>query len=193
MLRKLRLDPKTLGAVVPLVGRYGAKGAVVVARSYLGPVADEVARRAGKTEPSREAAPTTPAAGAETPPGGQGTPKRAGLDAGEVAILAMALTKLLYEAGELADGKQPEFKLDEQGRAPALSLTHVVAATRLVRSYAAERAERKQAERAQELALEQAKARASPRALLQAARGQQYALVTRHAYAPTSFTTRTRR
>jgi hypothetical protein len=110
-----------------------------------------------------------------------------------VAILAMALTKLLYEAGELADGKQPEFKLDEQGRPPALSLTHVVAATRLWRAHAAERAERKQAERAQELALEQAKARTSPRALLQAARGQQYALVTRHAYAPTSFTTRTRR
>ncbi len=74
-----------------------------------------------------------------------------------MAILGTALTKLLFEAGELAlynpgvlgTGKQPEFKLDEHGMAPAFSLSHVIAATRVWRERAAEAAAQKQAERDQ--------------------------------------------
>lgn len=184
LFRKLPLDRKTAAALLPLVGRYGAKGAVVLARGYLGPVADQVEK--GRCKPVDE----PPAA----------TANRAGLDEGEVAILGMALTKLLYEAGELAlhnptasaSGKQPEFKLDEHGRPPAMSLSHVVAATRLWRAHSAETAAREQAERERELALAQAqaKARSAPRARLQAARGQLYALAPRYGYVPTSSTNR---
>ena len=148
MLKKLPLNRQTATALLPLVGRYGAKGAVVMARGYLGPVACDVERRVkeGKDpcgnqhEPNGEAPKTTTT-----------TTKTDRLSEVDVAILGMAVTKLLYEAGELAlhnptasgAGKQPEFKLDERGAAPALSLSHVVAATKLWRSYTAERAEKK--------------------------------------------------
>lgn len=223
MLRKLPLSRQAASAVLPLIGRYGAKGAVVLARSYLGPVADQVERRQRKAPapqapaapPPAPAAPTPPATTLTVMPGGlpggepprpppntnttaaAGTPaeptpapaatKPPALDDGELAILGMAAAKLIYEAGELAlhnptvsaGGRHPEFKLDENGQPPALSLSHVVAATRLVRAYAAESAARKEAEA-------QAQARQTPRARLQAARGQQYALIPRYAYLPTS-------
>jgi hypothetical protein len=116
--------------------------------------------------------------------------KPTGLAAGEVAILGMALTKLIFEASELAlhnptisaHGKQPEFKLDERGRPPAMSLAHVVAATRLVRAHLAER------ER-----LEPAPPPATPRARLQAARSARYATTARYAYVPAPSTYRTPR
>lgn len=217
MLKKLPLDRRTATALLPLVGRYGAKGAVVMARSYLGPVACDVERRVNEgkdpcgnqREPKGEP-PTvalhdahgevvtnvTYVAGAAAEPAKTTTTKTERLSEVDMAILGMAVTKLLYEAGELAlhnptasgEGKQPEFKLDERGAAPALSLSHVVAATRLWRSFTAERAEKKEAEQAKELAKAEAEARrqSAPRLRLQTARGQLYAGAQRYSYVPTT-------
>jgi hypothetical protein len=217
MFKKLPLNRQTVSALLPIVGQYGAKGAVVMARSYLGPVACDVERRVRsgkdpcghdiveeKTASFKEdirdnageaTADTANVAGAE-PKTGTATKSTNQLSEVDVAILGMAVTKLLYEAGELAlhnptassEGKHPDFKLDENGHAPALSLSHVVAATRLYRSYSAERAEKKEAEqaRALELAEAEARARSAPRLKLQAARGQLYAGAPRYSYVNTS-------
>lgn len=214
MLKKLPLNRQTAAALLPLVSRYGAKGAVAMARSYLGPVACEVEQRVkeGKDPCGNVRDPDQPPdpkvvelrkAGVEIHDVGRAeqprtatSPKTDGLSEVDVAILGMAVTKLLYEAGELAlhnpsasgEGKQPEFKLDERGAAPALSLSHVVAATRLWRAYTAERAEKQEAEQAKELAQAEAEARArsAPRLRLQMARGQLYAGAQRYSYVPTS-------
>jgi hypothetical protein len=219
MFKKLPLNRQTVSALLPVVGKYGAKGAVVMARSYLGPVACDVERRVRsgkdpcghdvveeKTENFKEEVRDTDVA-SETANVAGAAPKTATANATatkpstqlnevDVAILGMAVTKLIYEAGELAlhnptassDGKHPEFKLDENGHAPALSLSHVVAATRLYRAYSAERAEKKEAEQAKVLAQEEADARArsAPRLKLQAARGQLYAGAPRYSYVNTS-------
>lgn len=190
MLRKIPIDKKTISSVVPLIGRYGATGALAIARGYLGPYADDVESKADAQEArAAKDQPDEATKSDET--------KKDGLSKGEVAVLGMAVTKLIYEAGELAlhnpnfdpGGKQPEFKLDEHGRAPAMSLTHVIAATRLARAYAAERAERKQAEAEAKAAADeaaQAKALAStPRQRLLAARSERYAQTLHYSY-PTS-------
>ncbi len=65
----------------------------------------------------------------------------AGLDGAEIAILGMAINKLIFEAGELAlhnpsvasEGRHPEFKLDTHGCPPPISLSHIIAATRALR------------------------------------------------------------
>jgi uncharacterized sporulation protein YeaH/YhbH (DUF444 family) len=205
MLKKLPLNRQTATALLPLVSRYGAKGAVVMARSYLGPVACDVERRVKegrdpcgnqqdpRTEPPKLALHD---AAAEQPKSNTTSTKTERLSEVDIAILGMAVTKLLYEAGELAlhnpsasgEGKQPEFKLDERGAAPALSLSHVVAATKLWRAYTAERAEKKEAEQAKELAQAEAEARtqAAPRMRLRTARGQLYAGAQRYSYVPTT-------
>lgn len=171
-------DKEKVAALLPLVTRYGARGAVALARAYLGPVAVRVEQKHQGEQPTVVA------------PDGTATKTRGGsLSAAELAILGTAVSKLLFEAGELAlhnpevsaTGAQPAFDLDENGSPPAFSLAHVVAARRLWRTHAAEKQARAEAERAARLPQ-------TPRARLQAARTERYAATTRYAYAaPTTY------
>jgi hypothetical protein len=210
------LDKKTLMALMPLLGRYGARTAVVLARGYLGPVARVVEERCCEEqrkpkrpcgpEPANPDRPATHGEGtSDLPPVERSTnavapePPRTkpfGLEPCDVAILGMAVTKLVYEAGELAlhnpgvtsAGKHPEFKLDEHGSPPAISLSHVVAATRLWRDRGVE------PDSADGTAAESQRAPtptpATPRARLQALRAERYAGSNRYGYVPASSTQR---
>ena len=188
LLKKVPLDKESVASVLPWLQRYGAQGAVLLARSYLGPVAVQVeqSKRCTANDPKqpRETAACETAAcdGAVAAPAPEQSPGT-GLKPTEVALLGMALTKLVYEAGELAlhnpevsaEGKQPEFALDANGSPPALSLAHVVAATRVWQKRSADAAQA--AERAAP-----ASSAAAPRQLLQTARVERYASAPRYAY-----------
>lgn len=184
-IRKLPLNPQMLAAALPLITRYGLAGAVVLARGYLGPLAHRAAEsQGGGGEPAEPSAATTD----------RGTGK---LDPRDAAVLGLALTKLVYELGELAlhnptldpAGPQPEFKLDERGHAPAMSVSHVLAAARLWQQHAA----RRETERQAREAAEEAAFRRSPRAQLQAARSERYAATPRYSYVAPTATPRVRR
>lgn len=180
MMKQLRLNPGLLKALPGLVSRYGTAGAVALARGYLGPLAPTAD---AKVATPRDA----PAAEAEAAAAnGAASPRKT--SNADAALLGLALTKLIYELGELAvhnpefdpKGKQPEFKLDERGRAPAMSVTHVVAVARLLKAYSAERQ-----------AAEPAAPPTTPRARLQAARSERYAATPRYSYVarPTTYRT----
>ena len=169
----------SLGALAGSVLKLGARGLVFVARAYLGPLAYRT-----ETTAMREASNSASSTGGNTT--GHGP-----LTAGELAILALALAKLAYEIGELAlynpdvdaSGRMPDFQLDEQGRAPALGLAHMIAAARWWDSYSSR----------QDTAYERARRtsssstpRQSSAALLTAARTQQYSQTSRYSYANTS-------
>jgi hypothetical protein len=190
VLRNVSMNRAGVSAVAAFLGQFGARGAVALARSYLGPDAPAPGREAVGVpagEPTGEVA-REPAAGVAggSAPGTEVPPRRtsrARLSKDETAILALALSKLIYELGELAlknptldpAGEQPVFKLDGQGRAPALSVTHVLAAARLLQARAEER--KRAAEAAQTTTPP-----GTPRARLQAARTERYAAVPRYAY-----------
>jgi hypothetical protein len=169
LLRSLRLDTNNMSMIASVLGRVGARGVVAMARAYLGPAAYEVearwcrernmtpCERVGVPDqpeepPDREEpAETGTGTGNENVPPVIGTPPPslppaitatlAGLDGAEIAILGMAINKLIYEAGELAlhnptvasEGRHPDFKLDTHGCPPAISLSHIIAATRVLR------------------------------------------------------------
>jgi hypothetical protein len=187
MLKQLRLNPALLKAVPALIGRYGAAGAVVLARSYLGPLAPTGEIKSGDGDGAPPHAETEAAAELSTGTrDGATTPRK--VASTDAAVLSLALTKLVYELGELAahnpgfdpKGQQPEFKLDERGRAPAMSVTHVVAVARLLKAYSAERQ-----------AAEPAPPPPTARARLQAARSERYAATPRYSYVarPTTYRT----
>jgi hypothetical protein len=126
------LNKDTLTSAANLLGRLGSQGLVVMARAYLGPLAQH------------------PCIDERAKSYGEGTAKlrsTLGYQNTDVALLGLAFTKLAFEVGELSlhnptldgNGKLPEFKLDDSGRAPALSLTHVLAANRVWNTYTAER------------------------------------------------------
>ncbi len=160
-----RLGPS---GVLVLLQKVGLRGIVVLGRAYLGPLADRATIRIENSE--------------------RATPTVGGLKPADLAILGLALNKLVFEIGELAlhnpdldsNGKQPEFKLDDAGRAPAMSVAHVAAATKLWRTYSADRSAKK-VEAKQVVAKAQI---AAPRARLYAARGDIYASANRYAYSP---------
>jgi hypothetical protein len=159
LLRLLRLDTDTGSSLASILGRVGARGVVAMARAYLGPEAYEVEARwcrerglspcervgVPDPEPPPHEPPSDEPPRPTDPPGtGNGDPPRTGTEAltgAEIAIIGMAINKLVYEAGELAlhnpsvasDGRLPEFKLDAHGCPPAISLSHIVAATRVLR------------------------------------------------------------
>lgn len=153
-LDRVKLDKETLNTVLPLVSQYGAQTALLLARGYLGPVATQVERKdalendgAAKRAATRDDGTSGSGKDDGSAAGQSDTEtKKDKLSSGEVAILGMAVTKLLYEAGELAlhnpqvrgEGKQPEFKLDAEGNAPAFSLAHVLAASKVWRERSAE-------------------------------------------------------
>jgi hypothetical protein len=154
LLRSVSADKSTIERLMLLLRTYGAAGVLALARAYLGPVT-----------PRTQMATATEAAGSSD----------------DGAVLALALTKLLYELGELAlhnptldpAGKQPAFALDDAGRPPALSVTHAIAAVRVLRAHLA--------------ADDEPSAPPSPRVLLQAARSERYATTARYSYvAPTA-------
>jgi len=97
---KLTFDRELLGKLA----QSGTQGLELLARAYLGPVAVEQQTKVGTSMP----------------------------------LLGLAVAKLAYEAGELAlhnpnleaTGAMPKWAPDEQGRMPALSLAHVLAAVR---------------------------------------------------------------
>ena len=142
MLKQLRVNPELVKAIPALVARYGTAGAVALARGYLGPLAPTgaPADAAGAPPHGESAARADLVTGA-----GAANPRKT--SSADAAVLGLALTKLVYELGELAvhnpefdpKGKQPEFKLDERGRAPAMSVTHVVAVARLLKAYSDQR------------------------------------------------------
>ncbi|MEZ4399298.1 MAG: hypothetical protein R3B06_04720 [Kofleriaceae bacterium] len=184
MLAQLRLTPAVVKAIPALVARYGGAGAVALARGYLGPLAPPAGKADGCVPAGTHATtPRTvdgqPVDGQPVdgqPVDGQGASKLASADA---AVLGLALAKLVYELGELAlhnptfdpKGAQPDFKLDDRGRTPAMSVTHVVAVARLLKAASA--------------AVEASPAPttpATPQARLQAARAQRYATTPRYSY-----------
>ena len=90
MMKQLRLNPGLLKALPGLVSRYGSAGAVALARGYLGPLAPTAD---AKVDAPRDAPTNEAEAGAASPR------KTSSADA---ALLGLALTKLVYELGELA-------------------------------------------------------------------------------------------
>jgi hypothetical protein len=225
LIRKLPLDKQTMSAALPLLGRYGVAGALVLARGYLGPLAyrargctdappcggndppPQPPKPAGEPNttpppPASDKAPPPPTAPPPPPPASDttgttgttttGTTTTGALSACDSAVLGLALTKLVFELGELAlynpaldpAGRQPEFKLDDHGHPPAMSVAHVLAAARFWQQRSAERDAE---DRAKQAAAAPAVAQ-TPRALLQAARGERYAVTPRYSYvAPTTY------
>jgi hypothetical protein len=203
LLRKVPLTKQTATALLPLLGRYGLTGLLVLARGYLGPLADRRGDQDGRACGGTDTPPdgTKPPDGADTPPDGTkppgrapdpnattgGTTKGGDLSAADSAVLGLALTKLVFELGELAlhnpgldpAGHQPDFKLDDRGHPPAMSVTHVLAAARLWQ----ERAAKRDAAAAAQRATADATALRSARAQLQAARSERYAAAPRYSYA----------
>jgi hypothetical protein len=243
LLRKLPLDPKSVTALLPLLGKHGAAGVAMLARGYLGPLAsratsyqpaaasvprrlpvdrDPIVRDPGDNVPLTGTGSPTGATSAATSPGTDhnpptGTasngnestveggvlhvtspltpvdPPRAtnAATSGRVAasdgdVLCLALNKLVYELGELAlhnptlaaDGKQPEFTLDDHGNPPAMSVMHAIAAVRWWQA----RAEQQAVDAAAKTAAADAALARSPRARLQAARTERYATAPRYSY-----------
>jgi hypothetical protein len=172
VLKQLRVNPEVVKAIPALVARFGTTGAVALARGYLGPLAPAAQRDDEK--------PVDAPAGSLERAAHVSDSKRT-VAPSDTAVLGLALTKLVYELGELAlhnpsfdaKGKQPEFKLDEHGRTPAMSVTHVVAVARMVQAYRAD-------QRAAEAAA--APPPPTPRARLQAARTERYAATPRYSY-----------
>ncbi len=109
-----RLDPTNVSRFAQLIAATGTKGLLLVARAYLGPYATFAARSAGEG------------------------PIVAGLTPADQRLLALAISKLAWEAGELAihnpdlesGGTFPAWKIDDSGQPPPLSLAHVLAITR---------------------------------------------------------------
>lgn len=158
------LDGARLAAIAAWLGRFGVQGLVIAARGYLGPLAYRV--DTGKDD-------------------GQQATNSLGLTPLDLAVLALAVSKLAFEIGELAlynptvdaAGKLPDFELDEENHAPALSLAHVIAAVRWWDTYVNRRAP------ATDTAWN-AKPSAAPAALsLTAARTARYAMTPRYSYA----------
>jgi hypothetical protein len=189
LLRKLPLDAKTLRALVPLAGKFGASGINAVARAYLGDLAEPAGPKpcAGDKEPSAPP-PVAVAAAGEPPTDANTAPppvetKRVGATADgnrlDTALVGRALHKLVYELGELAlhnpgvdpGGKLPTYQRDEKGALPSVSVAHALAAKRWYDQRQAAAAPRD----------------TSPRGRLVAARSERYAAAPRYSYvAPTS-------
>lgn len=177
LLASLRgLDKQSMNRFARMFGVLGVKGLVMLSRTYLGPLAGRAVATPiaqPETEPR-----IVDATGAAAP-----TSRVAGLDARDLAILGLAATKAVYELGELAlhnptldpKGPQPVFALDDSGRAPAISLAHVFAATRMWRSLGAPAT----------TAMAAVAAPAAPRARLYAARSEYYGTAARFTYAAT--------
>jgi hypothetical protein len=204
-----RVNKESIGSFASMLGRFGVKGLVVVARGYLGPLADRAKPRTEepRTEEPRTEEPRTEgnvivgADGATRPAESASTTKPktvAGLNPTEVAILGLATSKLFFELGELAlynptldpAGKQPIFTLDDNGRSPAMSIAHVLAAARVWRSFSATPETEKLESRSQPITAEEGAPRAmmmiqpqpAPRARLYAARSEYYGTAPRYAY-----------
>ena len=175
VLKQLRVNPEVVKAIPALVARFGTAGAVALARGYLGPLAPAAQRDDVKPVEAPAGAPSGSLERAAHVSDSKHT-----VAPTDTAVLGLALTKLVYELGELAlhnpsfdaKGKQPEIKLDEHGRTPAMSVTHVVAVARMVQAY---RADQRAAEAA-------AAPPPTPRARLQAARTERYAATPRYSY-----------
>jgi hypothetical protein len=110
------IDRNAMVTIVQLIAANGLKALVLLARAYLGPAAYSIKTDTITSEKSI-----------------------GGLSSLELHVLGLAVAKLAFEAGELGlhnpavagDGAMPAWQLDERGRAPALSLAHVLAAPRL--------------------------------------------------------------
>lgn len=139
----LAFDRATVTRLASGAGAYGIKGLVALSRAYLGTLAGH-----GSLEKS-----------------------------GAIGVLTMALAKLTFEAGELAlhnptlaaGAPVPEFKVDEAGRAPGLSLAHVLAVRQLWMARSDEKAE------AKTMAVQTAAPRTTASQRRQTARTQYYA------------------
>lgn len=179
----LLANKATLSSVAGTVVQLGARGLVVVSRAYLGPLAYRVTTTGANTDTTRPASSSTSKTSI-----GDLTPT-------DLAILALAVSKLAFEIGELAlynpevdaNGKLPVFTLDEQGHAPAFSLAHVIAANRWWNAHIAAR--NAKATSARRLVSANTVAAPSSGALLMSARTAQYAASPRFAYNDTAIST----
>jgi hypothetical protein len=182
-LHRMMRSKAQLGVWAAVAGRLGIKGVVLLSRGYLGPLADK-AYRPDKPPGDNPIADGTPVPKARA---------FGGLEPADLAVLGLAATKLVFEVGEIAlhnpkldpQGKQPEFKLDENNKAPAMSIAHVAAAVRLWRSYSASKEEAKVLEQKQLEAKAEPEVvvyAAPPRARLYAARSAYYGTAPRYGY-----------
>lgn len=192
LLRKLPLDAKTLRAVVPLVGKFGASGVNAIARGYLGDLAEPPCPKPcgdDRKEPPPPVPPPPIGTSGEQPVDSNTAPpptesKRvvaAARDSNslDTDLVGRALHKLAYELGELAlhnpdvdpNGKLPTYQRDDKGALPSVSVAHALAAKRWYD-------QRQAAPTASD---------ASPRGRLVTARSERYAAAPRYSYvAPTS-------
>lgn len=193
LLRRLAPNQAAISTIAALVARLGAQGVVALARGYLGPLAD---RASAKRAEDGATLVTASGENAESVAGTRTVYARmraaTGLESTDLAVLGLALTKLVFEVGEIAlynptldpEGKQPKFELDEAGRPPAMSIAHVAAATRLWQSYTASR----EAKRVEAKKLDAVAAPVeSPRMRLYAARSEYYSTTPRYAYSTASY------
>lgn len=190
-----------IGSAIALASKFGLKGLVLLSRGYLGPLAAKAERREEEAARREEEAVRREeeSSGVDTIHRVSEQPRTTttktsvgGLSPGELAVIGLAVTKLVYEAGEIAlhnptldsTGKQPMFVLDENGRAPAMSLAHIAAAMRLVRAYSAEKTEHAEAQKlAQMKAQPEVVVTSAPRTRMYAARSAYYGTSTRYSYA----------